>query len=320
MKSVNQFIHRVLPITAVLCLGSASLWAAPAPTVEQSTAATYTVAEAKYLTLRLDVPNTRGALTPVAVYVPKNMTGPYPTIVFCHGNVSKKENFTRLMQSLANAGVLCVALDFPGCGESKEDYLQNTIANMVDDTNTVRQYVENHYAVDPTRLGIVGHSMGGRVVATILGTGTSPYILAVEDAPFIGNGTYWLPQTLGGWEGYQHIYALAKRDGFWQVPGWNIRYSLAWFDQLFSSGSSPTENLKNYHGAMLLVYGGKDTWVPPATALQLKESAIQCDTLYLPEAGHALGLDYQESVADDLVKQHVEGVTQWVAQRWSLRP
>lgn len=52
-------------------------------------------------------------------------------------------------------------MDFPGCGESEEPFTAYTLSNIRADMTAAIAYMGVTYGADTTRLGLVGHSMGG---------------------------------------------------------------------------------------------------------------------------------------------------------------
>lgn len=134
-----------------------------------------------------------------------------------------------------------------------------------------------------------------------------------------GNGLYWTSFMMGGYENYKASYDIAKKNGFIQAPGSPYKIKPIWFEQLADSNNETIENMKNYKGNLLLVYGGKDPFVPPVVSLAFKNAATKCDTIYLPDADHSLGLFDNMNTSYELNKQHIEGVTKWIVDQWNLK-
>ena len=128
---------------------------------------------------RVTFRNARG-LTLVADYV--TPAAGAALVVLAHGFGSERrarDRFPTVAKAFAAAGYATLAFDFAGCGESDDDVL--TLEHQVGD---LRAAITHARALGHTRLGLVGHSLGGRVclqtsppdVATIatIGAPTGP--------------------------------------------------------------------------------------------------------------------------------------------------
>lgn len=88
----------------------------------------------------------------------------WPLVVLCHGFTGSRGgdgHFGPLAARLAHAGIASIAMDFPGCGESEEPFTAYTLSNIRADMTAAIAYMGVTYGADTTRLGLVGHSMGG---------------------------------------------------------------------------------------------------------------------------------------------------------------
>lgn len=84
-----------------------------------------------------------------------------PLVVMAHGFASDRRSrgrFPLIAAALAGAGYASLAFDFSGCGESDDDVL--TIAGQVDDLRAAIAFAQS---LGCERLGLYGHSLGGRV-------------------------------------------------------------------------------------------------------------------------------------------------------------
>jgi pimeloyl-ACP methyl ester carboxylesterase len=99
------------------------------------------------------------------VYQPTG-AGPHPTVVICHGLPGNEKNLD-LAQALRRAGWNAVTFNYRGSWGSPGNFrfIQN-----IEDAKAVLAYLRDpsnsaKLAVDTKRIAIVGHSMGGWVVA-----------------------------------------------------------------------------------------------------------------------------------------------------------
>jgi dienelactone hydrolase len=230
---------------------------------------------------------------PATVVVPDG-EGPFPAVVINHGHGGgRQENggLGRIAKALADQGILSVRMDFPGSGESKEPFTEGYLSNMISDSNASLAYVLENYEVDEERLGIFGYSMGGRVALTIGAAADNPYKAMALLAPSADPGDTMVVGFMGGQAEYDRLYAEANSDkGYAEFVtqfGQHQNLSKTWFDEL--GASKPLDDVENYKGAMLVLYGENDTVVPPAVAQSVKEAYPSATLVAVPEADHGYG-------------------------------
>ncbi|QQS20118.1 alpha/beta fold hydrolase [Candidatus Saccharibacteria bacterium] len=89
-----------------------------------------------------------------------------PLAILLHGFTGWKEekHITSLSKALTDAGIASLRFDAPGSGESggtfEHDY---TVTNYISAVEDVLQYAQELPGVNPNRIAIWGHSMGGFV-------------------------------------------------------------------------------------------------------------------------------------------------------------
>jgi pimeloyl-ACP methyl ester carboxylesterase len=111
----------------------------------------------------LHVPSGGVALNAIS-YVPSG-AGPHPTVILFHGLPGNEKNLD-LAQAMRRAGWLVVAPNYRGSWGSPGRF---SFKGNLDDARAVLAYVRGpdgaKLGVDPTRLVIIGHSLGGWVTA-----------------------------------------------------------------------------------------------------------------------------------------------------------
>jgi len=112
----------------------------------------------------LHIPS-HGVLINGLVYSPPGV-GPHPTLVICHGLPGNEKNLD-LAQAVRRAGWNSVTFNYRGSWGSPGPF---RFAQNLQDADAVLSYLRNpanalKLGVDPTRIAIAGHSMGGWVVA-----------------------------------------------------------------------------------------------------------------------------------------------------------
>jgi uncharacterized protein len=108
----------------------------------------------------LHIPS-HGVLINGLVYSPAGK-GPHPTLVICHGLPENEKNLD-LAQAVRRAGWNAVTFNYRGSWGSPGPF---RFAQNLQDADAVLSYLRNpenalKLGVDPTRIAIAGHSMGG---------------------------------------------------------------------------------------------------------------------------------------------------------------
>lgn len=137
------------------------------------------------------IPGVRGGI-PATVQMPAKLAraGEVPLVVLCHGFTGDRTangHFPTLAAKLAELGIASVRMDFAGCGSSTEPYTEYSLASMTDDVNSAIAFLQSEYGVDGA-IGLVGHSMGGRLVSLYPQDGQYPVAALALWSPANGAG------------------------------------------------------------------------------------------------------------------------------------
>jgi uncharacterized protein len=106
---------------------------------------------------------THGVLINGLLYSPAG-AGPHPTLVICHGLPGNEKNLD-LAQAVRRAGWNAVTFNYRGSWGSPGAF---RFAQNLQDADAVLAYLRAHAStlgVDPKRIAVAGHSMGGWVAA-----------------------------------------------------------------------------------------------------------------------------------------------------------
>ena len=132
---------------------------------------------------------------------------PYPLIVFAHGSGGLGTGYDVLLRTWAAAGHVVAAPAFPiarddaAAGEWQQDLpkLPGDMAFVIDEVLRLNADAGSSLggAVDPNRIGVAGHSMGGMTALAVAGNTCchdarikAAVILAGRETPF-GSGQFW---------------------------------------------------------------------------------------------------------------------------------
>ena len=221
------------------------------------------------------VPSTlrEGAEIPAYITTPKGYKadGSFPFVVMIHGhggNHNESDGFDKISNGLAEQGFVVATLDLPGCGKSKESFQLNTMTNMKADVLDVIDYVCKNYAVDKTRIGAFGYSMGGRITLELLAEGkysfsTIELVAPAEDLTDLKN-------LFGGAEKWDTMKAEANEKGYVEFTtkyGQHQQLSKEWFADLEKYSDGLVEKAaENYTGDSLVIWATNDEAVSPSVS------------------------------------------------------
>jgi uncharacterized protein len=154
-----------LPILGVLgglCLASAQVIAQSVPAAIFSDPPADAAHPAAMTVLHIP---THGVLINGLLYSPAG-AGPHPTLIICHGLPGNEKNLD-LAQAVRRAGWNAVTFNYRGSWGSPGVF---RFAQNLEDADAVLAYLRDpvnaaKLGIDPKRMAIAGHSMGGWVVA-----------------------------------------------------------------------------------------------------------------------------------------------------------
>ena len=121
---------------------------------------------------------------------------------------------------------------------------------------------------DPERIGLLGHSMGGRAVSVYLKDSIKATALW---APADNTGLDGLEFLDHSAEGRQAIYDGAIQNGVLDLPKWGVTISADFVQQV--ADQDPTASLRTYNGPLLLAYTAGDAELLSQTTIDLTRQA-----------------------------------------------
>ena len=205
----------------------------------------------------IEIPGNRTNIK-ATIFIPEGTQSNMPLVLMCHGFTGTRNgdgdnggHFNELGNKLAQNGVAAVTITFSGCQDSNEDMTKYTLENMKSDMTSAINYMKSNYSIDSGKIGLVGHSMGGRVVSDYLSNNSVS--TAAIWAPADGDGLSGL-EFLGDYSSY---YETAKQNGTVTTGGnFNVTLSKEFFDQM--NNSYPTQNIKQFRGKLLAIFDSDD--------------------------------------------------------------
>ena len=219
-----------------------------------------------------------------------------PYVLICHGHGgTRSENggLDAIAQGLAEKGIASIRMDYPGCGDSKEQFRNNTLTNMIQYTEDAIKYMNDHYAVNKDSIGIFGYSMGGRISLEMLASKKYNFKAVCLLAP--AADTEDLKKLFGGAENWELLKKTAQesKDGytdFTTLYGQKQELSKKWFADLEEKDfATLMQEVKlSYNGPSMVIYAVDDTAVSPSVSKSVANE-LGSEIIMTPDDGHSYG-------------------------------
>lgn len=233
-----------------------------------------------------------------------------PLVLFVHGFKADRHEggrFSEVANNLAQIGVNSIRMGFAGCDESKEDFINYTLKNNLDDIETCYKYMLENYSIDTKHLGMVGYSMGGRL--------TSIFVKEHKEFKTIG---LWAGAVYKGFGGNDEYFIGAKLEPMRkQADELGYAEFLNAFDNTYikinkeliddMESLNPLEGLNEFDGNAIVCHGDNDDTVVLDTAyiaMDNLKNARNKKLVVINGANHGFGLwdDHMEQ-SHELVEE-----------------
>lgn len=248
----------------------------------------------------------RGVEVPAVVLMPERRAGEaVPFAVILHGHGGSNEGLARIAEALCGAGVASIRMDFPGCGQSREDFTQNNLTNMKEDTLRAIDYMASEYGLSRENVSLIGFSMGGRISLELIAEGrVSPEKLMLI-AP--AASTRELINLFGGKTAWESMKREAGERGYAEFDAGIIQRLGPEFFAAIERVEDPTPAAaERFTGDALVVWSRDDTVVPAYVSENAAEK-LGARTLVFEYGGHLNGL-YSGPDDPALLKMEEEAV------------
>ncbi|MET3548238.1 pimeloyl-ACP methyl ester carboxylesterase [Paenibacillus favisporus] len=178
-----------------------------------------------------------------------------PLVIICHGFVGSRIGVDRLFvktaRELAREGYMVLRFDYAGCGESSGSYGMEGLESMIAQTRTVLDYGMSCVDVDPTRVTLIGHSLGG--VVAILTAVRDRRVKSLVLWSSVGYPLSDILKITG-----RDVYDTAVKSGYSDYLGYD--FTPGFFDSL--GQYQPLQEAVKFGGDVLIIHGTSDDTIP----------------------------------------------------------
>ncbi|MFC5702452.1 alpha/beta hydrolase family protein [Cohnella faecalis] len=244
--------------------------------------------------------------------------GKLPLVIINHGFVGSRIGVDRLFvltgRELADRGFLVIRFDFAGCGESEGVYGEHGLESMISQTRSVLDYALGLDIVDPLRITLLGHSLGG--AAALLTATRDRRIKSLALWSPVGYPFNDIVRIVG-----RKTYDEAVTKGKSDYSGYTLKPDF--FESL--QQHQPFQEAQKFHGDVFIAHGTSDDVIPADYSFLLEKTFWlrgegRCDKNIIFQADHTYtrGEHKQELIRStaDWLGGHDERQQNW--HHWSI--
>ena len=223
----------------------------------------------------LEITSNRNTAIPCTITLPEIETN-MPLLLMAHGFCATRHEsgtYTMLAKKMSEAGIATIRCDFPGCHESKESHLANCLENNMNNLDCMLNYMKENYSIDTSKIGMIGYSMGGKVVCHYTQRHPEIRVMGLW-APACVNGMNGLNGELGNMELLAKNLKVAQQEGVYLYENdfdeRIIPLSPDFLEQNINSRAN--DYFSAFDGDLVMVYGDLDDITPSNTLKKVAES------------------------------------------------
>lgn len=121
-------------------------------------------------------------------------TGKYPAVILVSGSGAQNRDeelmahkpFLVLSDYLTRRGIAVLRYDDRGVGESQGEYSTATVQDFATDASAALAYLKTREEIEPTKVGMIGHSEGGMIAFILAARGEPEFIVSMAGAGISG--------------------------------------------------------------------------------------------------------------------------------------
>lgn len=228
--------------------------------------------------------------------------------------------YKRMSDHLIKEGFAVLRYDKRGVGASGGDYKKRRLGDLISDAHVAIRFVRSQAEVDPSKIGIIGHSEGGIIGPVVCAEDLAIAALVVCSASASKFEDILLhqaehnkkeiaqmaPEEREKWgikEGYDPMKSTLEiiekiKRGEEYIEIYGEKEFTKWWREHFAH--DPVVTIRKVKCPVLIVHGEKDFQVPYENAIKLKNALMESGNthvtlLIFPNIDHLLKFEPQES-------------------------
>lgn len=251
---------------------------------------------------RTTIENDRGLTLKGIVEYPKKVRAgkEYPAVILSHSFTGFKEikHLAHLSNQLVENGFFTFRFDFADCvGESEGTCEEMTLTHQVDDLLTILNHVASKDPVDPDRIGLMGHSLGGLTSIVAASRDDRPAALVpVSSAANTGGENLFGENEVERWKQEGHIHFHTYKRG-------EVKINYSFYEDLQQYDGA--ETIRDVHCPVRFIHGTHDNIVPHENSQKMHDAANDPKDLQLIDGADHLFRDKEDE------KQMLDAAVDW---------
>jgi pimeloyl-ACP methyl ester carboxylesterase len=248
------------------------------------------------------------------IHSPDSGSGPFPVLVMFHGFQSNRMEsnslFVALSRTLAEHGYASVRFDFTGSGESEGTFLDVTVSSLLEDALSIVEWTAGRTEIDPERIGLCGHSMGGSIAgmlaARIERDGVGDRNARIRTLVLLAPAGE-IKDRINEEIARRGLDMTIDSPGFDAIP-FPVQFGTERFSKEFFTDLRLHDVMKetsSYRGQVVLVQGDEDHAVPHDVALLYEKSLISCALRIVKGAGHKFNTYASRAELFEIIVEHL---------------
>jgi len=194
--------------------------------------------------------------------------GTFPAIILLHGSGAAEQHFYRIFADLfARNGIAALIYDKRGHGATTGQPEDTTLQNLATDARTGIQFLAQHDRIDAEQIGIWGFSQGGRILPMVAAKNDDVAFVIAVSAPGMSTNTLDLWRQ----DQKQQEVGTSKLKRFLTLK----MSQFSWRDSSEDKNINPTTYWRQNQQPTLLIYGSKDSVVPPDDSAEAILTALE---------------------------------------------
>lgn len=224
----------------------------------------------------------------------------FPTVLMVPGfgmDLHEYGLFDQISQALIRNGWQTVRFSFTGCGKSGGDFVSATLNSLVDQFQDILTYTVKDRFTLKNRIGAIGQSFGGVVIAAALPLPLKSIIFtSVPSNPYTTLSDYFIQQ-----KGFypNHISSVQRSDGRITDIGSKFWQSIL--------GKHVSNYMHNLTQPIKFIYGTDDTKLDLTEAKKVYDAVkVKKSWTTIPKANHGFTGKSRQKLLDHII--------QWIRQ------